>query len=166
MLIHGPVVLCYGGPGPGRHTRRPLRCRAERGCCLSKEAGQAVSDKPCGAAQGMERPATLLWIDGLPEGSVPRRPSFPPEGPVCVPGSPGPSCQQLCQPVWFFKDGPHRPPPGRRTPAYLSRPSGMFVTLSCFCEIQSTHIAKDPTSALRTPLITVPQVLGDITSHT
>ena len=88
------------------------------------------------------------------------------KAPVFVPGSPGPSCQQLCQPVWFFKDGPHRPPPGCRTLACLSRPSGMFVTLSCFCEIQSTHIAKDPASALRTPLITVPQVLGDITSHT
>ena len=42
----------------------------------------------------------------------------------------------------------------------------MFVTLSCFCEIQSTHIAKDPKSALRPPLIAVPEVLGDITGHT
>ena len=163
LLIHGPVVLCYGGPGPERLTRRPWRCWAERGCCLSKEAGQAGSDKPCGPAQGRETASTSLGLRG-PQRA--QRLYSILKAPVFVPGSPGPSCQQLCQPVWFFKDGPHRPPPGRRTPAYLSRPSGMFVTLSCFCEIQSTHIAKDPTSALRTPLITVPQVLGDITSHT
>ena len=56
--------------------------------------------------------------------------------------------------------------PGMLNPSLALRRSMMFDFFSCFCEIQSTHIAGDPTSALRPPLVTVPQVLGDITAHT
>lgn len=114
---------------------------------------------------GQETPATSLRIEG-PEGSASRQPSFPPEGPGCVPGSPGPSCQQPCQAVWAFRDRPHRPP---RDAEPQPDSLGPLCCLSpCLASVksQAPHIAGDPTSALRPPLIARPHVLGGITGHT
>ena len=122
-----------------------------RGCCLSKEAGQAVSNKPCGAGQGRETPTTLLWIKGTPRAQSPDGLHSLLKAPVCVPGSPDHSCQQLCQAVWVFRDGPHRPPRDAEPQPCLSGPSVIFVTLSSFCDIPSNlhcwgpHISPETT---------------------
>ena len=164
LLIHGSVVLCYGGPGAGRLTRRPWRCGDERGCCLSKEAGQAVSDKPCGAGQGRETSATSLWIEGPPRAEHPDSLHSVLKAPVCVPGSPGCSCQQLCQAVWVLWTDPtiH---PGTLNPSLALRCSVMFVSLSCFCEIQSTHCWGPQINPETTPGHRALSP-GDITAHT
>ena len=79
------------------------------------------------------------------------------KAPVCVPGSPGHSCQQLCQAVWVFRDRPHRPSRDAEPQPCLSGPSVMFVTLSSFCDIPSNphcwgpHISPETTPGHRAP---------------